>query len=77
MGSFTGDSALSGTGGAGGLGGASSPKGKPGTAGAAGSGIGGGLYIAGGTVTVSKKTSFSGNIATTSDPDIFGPYTIS
>jgi hypothetical protein len=37
-------------------------------------GPGGALYIAGGTVRISKNTLFMGNLAV-SDPDIFGPYT--
>jgi hypothetical protein len=34
------------------------------------------LYIAGGTACLSTKTVVAGNIASTSDPDIFGAFTI-
>ena len=45
-------------------------------AGTVGQGIGGGLYIASGTVCLSKNTVVAGNIASTSNPDIFGLFTI-
>jgi hypothetical protein len=38
-------------------------------------GTGGAIYIAGGTVCISKNTGFSDNIASI-DPDIFGPFTL-
>jgi hypothetical protein len=43
-----------------------------------GRGIGGGLYIGDGTVCLDAATlaAFFANVADTSDPDIFGPYTI-
>jgi hypothetical protein len=72
-GSFTGDRAVAGAGGAGGAKG-SGPGGSSGAAGAAGQGVGGAGYILGGSVTIGKKTTFADNFATTSDPDVFGPY---
>ncbi len=41
-----------------------------------GLGVGGAVYIAGGTVRISKNTTFAGDFASTSNPDVFGPYTI-
>ena len=40
-------------------------------------GIGGGLYIAGGSVCMDRTTFLAivGNFASTSNPDIFGPFT--
>ena len=40
-----------------------------------GQGVGGGLYISAGTVTLSNKTKVVGNFATTSNDNIYGPYT--
>jgi hypothetical protein len=42
----------------------------------AGEGIGGAIYIAGGSVCISSNTTFASDFASTSNPDIFGPYTI-
>jgi hypothetical protein len=39
-------------------------------------GIGGALYIGGGTACISQNTTFSGDFALTSNPDVFGPFTI-
>jgi hypothetical protein len=39
-------------------------------------GIGGAVYIAGGSVCLANNTTFSGDFASTSNPDIFGPYTL-
>ena len=41
-------------------------------------GVGGGLYVAGGSVCMDQATlaAFSGNFATTSNNDIFGPFTL-
>jgi hypothetical protein len=44
--------------------------------GADGQGIGGGLYIGGGTACLSSSTRFVDNSASTSDDDVFGPYTV-
>jgi hypothetical protein len=41
-----------------------------------GAGIGGAIYVAGGSVSLSKNTTFAFNFASTSNPDIFGAYTI-
>jgi hypothetical protein len=41
-----------------------------------GQGIGGAIYIAGGSVCISQKTTFAGNFASTSDPDVYGPFTV-
>jgi hypothetical protein len=41
-----------------------------------GQGSGGAIYIAGGSVCISKNTTFAGNIASTSDPDVFGSFTL-
>jgi hypothetical protein len=38
-----------------------------------GQGIGGGIYIAGGTTTLTNHTKVLGNIATTSNNNIYGP----
>ncbi len=42
-----------------------------------GQGIGGGLYVAAGTVTLSNKTKVVGIFASTSNDNIFGLYTSS
>ncbi len=42
-----------------------------------GQGVGGGLYIAAGTVTLASKTKVVGNLASTSNDNIYGPYTTS
>jgi len=39
-----------------------------------GQGVGGGIYIAGGTTTLTGKTKVVGNQATTSNDNIYGPY---
>jgi hypothetical protein len=39
-------------------------------------GYGGAIYIAGGSVCISKNTTFAGDFASTSDPDVFGPFTL-
>jgi hypothetical protein len=41
-----------------------------------GVGDGGAIYIAGGTVCISKNTTFAGDFASTSNPDVFGPFTL-
>ena len=38
-------------------------------------GVGGGLYIASGVVTLSNNTKVVANYATTSNNNIYGPYT--
>jgi hypothetical protein len=38
--------------------------------------VGGAIYIAGGTVCISKNTTFVDNFASTSDPDVFGNFTV-
>jgi hypothetical protein len=38
-------------------------------------GVGGAIYISGGSVRISHNTTFLDNLASTSNPDIFGPYT--
>jgi hypothetical protein len=73
-GSFAHDQALAGAAGAGGARGTGS-GGSAGSAGAAGQGVGGAVYIAGGTVEIGVKTTFANNFATTSDDDVFGPFT--
>ena len=37
-------------------------------------GFGGAIYIAGGSVAVSSTTTFAGDFASTSNPDIYGPF---
>jgi hypothetical protein len=49
-------------------------RGKGGPAGTAGQGVGGAVYIAGGTVEISPDAGFSHNHASTSDDDVFGPF---
>jgi hypothetical protein len=44
---------------------------------AGGQGVGGGLYITTGAVTLSPSTKVAGNHATTSNDNIYGPYTTS
>ena len=39
-----------------------------------GQGVGGGLYIGGGATTLTGKTAVILNLATTSDDNIYGPY---
>jgi hypothetical protein len=39
-----------------------------------GQGVGGGLYIGGGTTTLTGKTKVVGNLASTSNNDIYGTY---
>jgi hypothetical protein len=73
-GSFHGQQALAGQGGTGGPRGSGS-GGSAGPDGTAGEGVGGAVYIAGGSVRISKKTGFLDNFASTSDPDVFGPFT--
>jgi hypothetical protein len=76
--SFDGDQALGGAGGAGangGTGGGSNGGHSPGAAGAngaAGEGIGGAVYIGGGTVDLLAQVTFSADVASTSNPDLFG-----
>jgi hypothetical protein len=41
-----------------------------------GKGIGGGLYVAAGTLTLSPSTKVVANFASTSNNNIFGPYTV-
>jgi hypothetical protein len=72
---FSDDQALGGLGGAGGLGGSGHGTGASGATGSNGQGIGGAIYIADAVVAISRKTSFSGNQASTDSPDVFGPYT--
>jgi hypothetical protein len=74
QGSFSHDQAVAGTGGAGGAKG-TGRDGSAGAAGTAGQGVGGAVYINGGTVEISRKTAFSKNSASTSDDDVFGPFT--
>jgi hypothetical protein len=75
---FSDDQAIGGLGEAGGLGGSGNHQvtgGANGTAGTNGQGIGGAIYIEGGSVAISRKTTFDHNQASTSDPDVFGSYT--
>ena len=65
---FIGDAA---NGGAGGLGGFGNP---PAANGSAGTGIGGGLYIGGTSIVVIEQVTLAGNVASTSNPDIYGSY---
>jgi hypothetical protein len=39
-------------------------------------GVGGAIYIAGGSVCISENTSFTGDTASTSNPDVFGSFTV-
>ena len=46
--------------------------GAAGTGGSDGEGVGGGIYIAAGSVCVDPETIIAGNFASTSDDDVFG-----
>ncbi len=65
---FIGDAANGGAGGIGGYGNPPAPNGTDGT------GIGGALDIGGTSVVVIEQVTLAGNVASTSDPNIFGTY---
>ena len=49
-------------------------SGEGGTGGAAGQGVGGGLYLASGSLTTLKATIVAGNYASTGANNIYGTY---